>query len=1029
MLRVGTGLTQEELGRRAGITARSIRDIEHGRAQPRTSSLRRLAEALDLSAADTARLLTSDRTGPPRPSLTITVLGPLSAARSGTPITMTSHAQRTVLALLALESDYPVSPSQIAQVLWGDQPPVSWRNRIQVVVSELRDRLGYEDGVTAIAGDSSGYRLQAAVDATDFRQLLDAAAKSTNDTEALPRYETAFALWRGDPFSGLESRLSGRPVVAALHRGRLLAALAYADIALATRQAARCVPRLAQIIEQEPLHEGLHARYMSALADIGGRDQALEVYHTLRRRLSDELGVHPGEELQAAYQSILHAGSAGRTPAVRVPAQLPMAPPVFGGREDDVDLLIGHLLRPVADNEIAAPRIMVLHGMPGVGKSTLALRVAHAIRRHYPDGQLFADLRGEAEYPADPFIVLAALLRALGVAPAQIPDSEADRSSLLRTCLRDRRMLLVLDDARSVGQILPLLPATAGNDVIITSRDQLAELPVTKLAVSPLDVEGSVEVLTAYLPQEDHESAIQLAQYCGGLPLALQIVAGRITGGERPGDVVDGLHASESRLGQLTVGRLTVPATLESAYSRLSPGAQAAFRRLTSLPTTTIPLWTVDIVLGSESHDSRRVMRELSERHLISPVGAPEHGHHRFHDLVRLYGRSLASDDDHAARDQAILHWLHTAEYAAAKQTARRLGIEPLQIEAPLRQITPPVDAGTWLTAEQRNLLDLIEFCAGTDRPHWAAAILNGLSFQLRAAYLRDEGHHYTDLVLQAAERLKAPLAHAYALESQVRLAMMEGTYTQAMPGAERAIEIFTAARVPAGRALMQYHLQYLFRRANYTGIPPGPATEVVPILQSIIAAFADHRDVSLLAAAHQALGVVHHEYFRDDAMAVGQFEKALALADPTTREHGQISFSLAKAYVRTGRFEEAEELLVPVLRGARSRNDYNGVCVTLAKLGEIRDEPRAGQALDEADEIADAAASHYLRGTVFRSRSRIAERKGDIVGAIRATEAALRHFETGEAPQEIQSARRQIARLKALLPHSQNESETPERP
>jgi hypothetical protein len=97
--------------------------------------------------------------------------------------------------------------------------------------------------------------------------------------------------------------------------------------------------------------------------------------------------------------------------------------------------------------------------------------------------------------------------------------------------------------------------------------------------------------------------------------------------------------------------------------------------------------------------------------------------------------------------------------------------------------------------------------------------------------------------------------------------------------------------------------------------------------------------------------------------------------------------------------------------------------------LGEIWDEPRAGQALDEADEIADAAASHYLRGTVLRSRSRIAERKGDIIGAIRATEAALRHFETGEAPQEIQGARRQIARLKALLPHSQNESETPERP
>jgi DNA-binding SARP family transcriptional activator/DNA-binding XRE family transcriptional regulator len=299
--RIRTGTTQQELADRAGISVRTVRHIEHGHVQhPRTRSLNRLAAVLGLEAS-------------PAEPLGIGVLGSLTVRRGRNTVATGAMQQQSVLALLALHVNEVVSQTEIVDVIWGDKPPTTYRDLLHSIVSRLRNALN-ADSERIISRRRSGYVLQIDPHQVDLHRFDELAARARAYGD-LGSFTSALACWRGPVLSDMPERLRQHPsVIAATHR-RLDCVLAYADSAVEHHACEQAAPHLQALVHNEPMHEGLHARLMIALAVTGQRSAALVLFSQIRDRLSDELGVEPGEQLRAAHLRVLRG------------ELLPVAPP------------------------------------------------------------------------------------------------------------------------------------------------------------------------------------------------------------------------------------------------------------------------------------------------------------------------------------------------------------------------------------------------------------------------------------------------------------------------------------------------------------------------------------------------------------------------------------------------------------------------------------------------------------------------------------------------------------------------------
>ncbi|MBM0239119.1 winged helix-turn-helix domain-containing protein [Micromonospora sp. ATA32] len=393
--------------------------------------------------------------------LSFAVLGPVRAWRGQSEIDLGTRQQRLILALLLARAGGAVSVAELVDLLWESDPPPSAVNVVHRHVGMLRRR--FEPGLpTRAAGsvlirDGAEYRLRIdgeSLDLLRFRRLVAQAGGSSGEP-AVEFYREALALWRDRCASGLQAGGRAHPEFVAVDGERFAAVRAATDAALRAGCVHSVLPAIRLAAEYEPLDEALQARLLLALAADGRRAEALAAYADIEHRLADELGIQPGGDLRAARDSLLDHDAPAPTRA-ELPAQLPADHPYFTGRRGVVaaaeELLAG-------DRRTTA---LVIDGMPGVGKTALAVHLAHRLAARYPDGQLHADLRGfdSGDSVMTPVEALRGFLWSLGVAPAAIPAELHAQAGLYRSILAERRMLILLDNCRDWDQIRHLLPGT-----------------------------------------------------------------------------------------------------------------------------------------------------------------------------------------------------------------------------------------------------------------------------------------------------------------------------------------------------------------------------------------------------------------------------------------------------------------------------------------------------------------------------------------------------------------------------------------
>jgi DNA-binding SARP family transcriptional activator/tetratricopeptide (TPR) repeat protein len=577
------------------------------------------------------------------------------------------------------------------------------------------DHAGADGPISSVAG---GYALAvdpSAVDALAFEAAQSVAAGLRADGDLLGaarRLHEALELWQGEPLAGLTGPFAVAQRAQWTER-RLGALEVRIALDLEVGQPAAVTAELAALAAEFPLRERFRELQMLALSRSGRKAEALAVYDQTRRTLAEELGVDPGPDLRALYRQVASgrggtdAESSAGAPAHRVPSRSQASVTAFAAAVGTVSAkpsapapalapaaVPAQLPADVADFtgravwsrqllDLIQPGdampLAVLSGIGGSGKSTLAIHTAHLAAAKFPDGQLFASLRGTDREPADPGSVLGGFLRALGTDPGAVPDALHERLELFRSTLTGRRVLIVLDDVRDAAQIRPLLPGTPGSAVLATSRSRLTGFPGARLLeLGAFHPDEALELFSAVAGADrvaGSETAVRRAvTVCGHLPLAVRILASRLAA--RPhwtAETLAGRLCDEARrLDELRAGDLAVEATFRLGYEQLRPEQAHAFRLLAVPDGPDLGVEAVAALLCCPEQEAEELAEELVDLCLVE---SPSPGRYRLHALLRMFARRLAADIDgpaapRAALDRLIRHYLGVS--AAAATTVNR---------------------------------------------------------------------------------------------------------------------------------------------------------------------------------------------------------------------------------------------------------------------------------------------------------------------------------------------------------------------
>ncbi|MCG8916537.1 tetratricopeptide repeat protein [Actinokineospora sp. PR83] len=738
--------------------------------------------------------------------------------------------QRCVLAALAVDAGRAVPGDVLAERVWGAAVPRRVRPTLSSYVSRLRQALAGTDPVD-IVRRSGGYALvveETAVDLHRFRSLCAQARAEPDDRLAEAVLTEALDLWRGPALAGLDGEwaLAER---ARLHQERLGAESDRTDLRLRLGHRGGLVAELASRNAEHPFDERIAEQYLLALHRAGRTADALEAYHRVRTLLAEELGADPGLPLRRLHQRILAADPAlsaettTRDGLEVVPRQLPAAPGSFTGRARELALLDAR--QSVSADGRAA--ICVLTGAGGVGKSWLALRWAHLRLDRFPDGHLFVDLRGFSPVgePLAPGAVLHEFLQALGVDPVRIPADLEARVGRYRSLVADRRMLVVLDNARDTAQVLPLLPGGATCAVLVTSRDRLAGL-ITSVGARPVPVPvltraEATDVLAEHLGRDrlaaEPDAADELVDHCAGLPLALAIVANRAVAhpGFPLGTWTAELRDTATRLTALDGGEpaTSAAAVLSWSFRSLTDAQQRVLGLLGWAPGPDIGLPAAARLAALDQVETRAVLRSLEQVSLVE-----EHvpGRYRMHDLVRRTAADLAlrvhPDGCLRAAVKGLVEYYVLAAHAADRLLhphRERTDFDPTALDCPPHPFPDRAAALAWFDAEHLCLLATQQLAEDEECPVGAWYLAWYLS-----TYHRQRGHLHEDVAvwrlgLGAATRLGDPARELVAHRGLGSACARVGAHAEALEHLNRALALArdtgdTTERAHTDQALAQ---------------------------------------------------------------------------------------------------------------------------------------------------------------------------------------------------------------------------------
>ncbi|NED13177.1 AfsR/SARP family transcriptional regulator [Streptomyces sp. SID9124] len=946
--------------------------------------------------------------------LHFSVLGPVRVGRGGEPLPSGSPQQRALLSALLLRGGHTVTAAELIDGIWGDEPPSQALAAVRTYASRLRKVLGPD----TLVSDSGGYAMRTAPDALDLTVAQELAAEAEkaraggDRNAARTLLNKALGLWDGEALASVPGPYAEYQRTR-LEEWRLQLTETRLDLDLEVGCHAEAVSELTALTAAHPLRERLRELLMVALYRSGRQAEALAVYADTRRLLAEELGVDPRHELAQLQQRILRADEELARPAdepaapaapVR-PAQLPATVPDFTGR----DAFVRELGDRLATAEGSVMAVSALAGIGGVGKTTLAVHVAHQARRHFPDGQLYVDLMGAGARAAEPETVLGAFLRALGTADSAIPDTLDERAALYRSTLDGRRVLVLLDNAHDAAQIRPLLPGTEGCAALVTSRVRMVDLAGAHLVdLDVMSPEEALRLFTRIVGEEritsEREAALDVVAACGFLPLAIRIAASRLA--SRRTWTVSVLAAKladeRRRLDELQAGDLAVKATFELGYGQLEPPQARAFRLLGLADGPDISLAAAAALLDLDPHTAEDLLEALVDTSLVESA-AP--GRYRFHDLVRLYARSCAERDEQAPgeREEALSRlldfYLATAACVSAMEKPGDTLVDHL---APTSYggltFAGRREAQDWLYSEAGTLLACARQTArGRTLPH--AVDLLWAAIELAESGANSKEYEATVVAAcRAAEETGDGKSEARALLTLANVHHVSGRFDLAEHECTRALRLSAAARdpLPACWASNLLGIVALYENRH---------TDGERHLTRAIEDFRELGDRPGEASALCNLSRVH--------LAMGRTTTAVSLAQRGTAMYDEMDhtlkgangrYALGLALTQSGRFEEAADSLkeaYQVFKDSRQRLWEGMALFRLAELDIAALRPAQAAANSEtALTVLRGIGGEWRRGNVLTVLGRSLSGIGQIGRAQVCWREALEIFDSLGSPE-----------------------------
>ncbi|PWK69386.1 DNA-binding SARP family transcriptional activator [Streptomyces sp. CG 926] len=926
------------------------------------------------------------------------VLGPLLVQTDDGPLRINGRRQVTVLAMLVLYADRIVSVDTLVDAVWPESPPATARNQIAICVATLRKTFKQAGVTDLLITSPPGYLLAKGEHRIDVQEFLERAeqgrdaARHGRTEQACAQLEEALSIWRGsalDEPSG--SRLEAETT--RLEQMRLALMEERAGLMLQLGRHRALTGELAELVARHPLREQCREHLMLALYRSGQRAEALEVFLDGRRLLTEQLGIEPGPGLRQLHELILRdspeltrpPATAAPAPAAlsTIPAQLPADVMAFTGRQREMTSLDRLLKEPYNPH---TPALATIVGVGGVGKTALAVHWASQVADQFPDGQLFADLRGydEEHAPVSPAAVLDRFLRALGIGAPQIPADPDERASLFRSLLSTRKTLIVLDNVRSFDQLRPLLPGGGRSVVLATSRESLGDLTgdytALTLRLRMLEPTEATALLIKLAGADrfgsDPVAVEQLGALCDRLPLALRIAGARLAA--KPGlsvrSLVARLRDHRSRLDVLSPGEGGVRAGFRLTYRDLPPEAARMYRRLGLLRTADFAAWAGAAVLDTDVWHAEELIDHLVDAQLLEVADAEpgRAARYRFQDLLRLFARERAESDEpegetDGALERAFASWLWLAEEAHRRIDGREFPVGRPAEPAPRflpeladELLATPMD---WFESERTAVTDLVAHAAETGRARYAWTLTESAVPHFETKNYLEDWQRCAEQALAAARRTGDEPGEATMLRLLGSLAIYQRRYEQAEGWNMAALRLLRNAGDMGGAALAQRNLAMCARFQ-------GDWERALEYCEAALSGF--HATGDIGNEAHLLGFQAQIELDRGNVGgALPLAERAVALSRRTgsVRAEAQSVYRLAEVRLRAGDLDEAAEAFGAVLRLTRGEGDRVGEAHALRGLGQTQWSqgllPAAGGTLQQALEITDELADRFLYARV----------------------------------------------------------------